>query len=78
MCVLHGNPSRIKDADYLKDVCCLPGRAAEAAADRGDEERYVLPELVYRVAQAALGRLQEEALAQEARAVVVPAPELDA
>jgi hypothetical protein len=80
-CVLPGDPSWIQEAAYLEDALGLLGRATEVATANGDADRYVLPDLAYRIAQNTLGRIKDEVLAggrPTVHLVVVQAFELDA
>lgn len=80
-CVLPGDPSWIQEAAYLEDALGLLGRATEVAKANGDADRYVLPDLTYRIAENTLGRIKDEVLAggrPTVHLVVVQAFELDA
>lgn len=73
----------MENARHLEDAFDLLGRAAEAAEDRGETDLYVLPGLVYRIAEDAIGRISAEVLDPEAARpavslLVLPAFELDA
>lgn len=83
VCVLPGNPAWLERASYIEDLTGLLAAAADTAADRGQEDRYVLPGLTYRIAQESMGHVKNAVLTPSAapalaRVMAMPAFRLDA